>query len=258
MGLIMKTTTLLLRLIFSLSLCFSMNTAYADTPQMGRCLCTPTGAGSLKKSQCTTSANVATAAENPAFWPETSPVYNSNHKNEGFPWLYFLQNFSRKGDQCPLYKEELEKRIYFFDSPIRIGDDLFFNENPKHSGMSFCITSAPYHSYTTTFIIPEKCSFNTATLQFWATGVWNDDFVYLNGIRLAEICHTGNIAMQGDIPIQGIDTCCTNGTIDISTILKVGVNTLKINLSKYPWDDDGTPYDDIEVYDMHIIIDSAK
>ncbi len=254
----MKTIMLLIRLFLPLSLCFSVTITFADDRQMGLCLCNPTNAGSLEKPHCATPASSSDADEIEESWPTTPSVYTTNLNTEDFPWITFIHNFSRREDKCPLYKEEMDQRIYFFDSPIRIGDDLYFNENPKHSGMSFCISSAPYNSYTTTFTLPEECEFNSATLQYWATGVWNDDFIYLNGVRVTEICHTGNIAKQGDVRVQGIDTCCTDNAIDISNLLRIGENTLKIKLSLYPWDDDGTPYDDIEIYDMHIIIDSAN
>lgn len=165
--------------------------------------------------------------------------------NNNFPWTLFYPLLVPKSNQCSGWNLDSDSKqwFYYFDDIIRIGDDIDINET--HLGEEFCISSAYSPTYTADFTIPEGCEYTEAKLQYWVTGVSQDNEILINGKLVDTTCNTDNSSTR----------CCTNGPITITDKLHVGINTLHIKTILFPGDDT-TPYDDIEIYRLHIYLEN--
>lgn len=217
----------------------------AATPKLGVsevfCTCEDPAASTSKVTTVTPKASTeAQVADSQTMLVESNNVPDANM----FPWNMFMPAIAlTHGKECTGWITDEDKWIYSFGNTIRIGDDLDFNEN--HPGQTFCSSSAYSHTYSAEFTLPSECEYSTATMQYYATGVYGDNRIYINGKLVDTTCKTGNIA--------GLGYCCTNGEIDIKDALRAGTNTLYIETVLFPGDD-YTPYDDIELYRLHITL----
>lgn len=166
-------------------------------------------------------------------------------EDKKFYWNLFYPAILPERNQCSEWNLDADANtwVYYFDDIIRLGDDIDINET--HIGEDFCISSAYSPTYTATFNIPEGCEYTEAKLQYWVTGVSQDNKILINDELVNTTCNTDNNST----------ICCTNGPITITDKLHVGINTLRIKTVLFPGDT-STPYDDIEIYRLHISLEN--
>ncbi len=140
----------------------------------------------------------------------------------------------------PGWETDDNKAVYYFRDPIRIGDDVNYND---HHDPDFRISSPTGLSYSATFEVPAECHFSDARIQYTIAGAMEAAKVYLNGSLVGRTCNPGNTA-------NAIKRC---DDINITSRLRPGSNRLKVQTVLYPFDD-FQPYDDIEIYNMRITL----
>ena len=123
-----------------------------------------------------------------------------------------------------------------FKSPIRIGDDKNYNE--KHRD-KFKISTPSGITYSESFQISGNVS--KGTLLYTIAGAAMANRIYINGSLAGRTCNPGNTAYV-------VEDC---PPIEVTSHLKDGTNVLKIDSVLYPGDE-VSPYDDIEIYNMHL------
>ncbi len=135
---------------------------------------------------------------------------------------------------------ENESVIYFRD-PIRIGDDKDYNATHDPD---FLISTPSGLSYAERFTITAtELNSSKAVIRYTIAGAMMGAEIYLNNVLVGTTCNPGNTA-------HAIKEC---DAIDITGMLQTGTNELKIVTVLYPYDD-VTPYDDIEIYNLRIVL----
>lgn len=133
-----------------------------------------------------------------------------------------------------------ESVIYFRD-PIRIGDDTDYNATHDPD---FQISTPSGLSYAERFnITATELNSSKAVIRYTIAGAMMAAEIYLNDVLVGTTCNPGNTA-------HSIKEC---DAIDITGMLQTGTNELKIVTVLYPYDD-VTPYDDIEIYNLRIVL----
>jgi len=139
----------------------------------------------------------------------------------------------------PGWDTDFDKAVYEFKDPIRIGDDKNYND---HHDPDFKISSPSGKSYSKSFEVSSDCHFSKANIQYTVAGAHEAAKVYLNGSLVGRMHNPGNTA-----------TSIASGSIDITSKLRTGSNTIKVSAVLYPGDEIN-PYDDIEIYNLRITL----
>ena len=126
-----------------------------------------------------------------------------------------------------------------FKSPIRIGDDIDYNGTHDDN---FIINTPDGIVYSESFALSD--GFSSGTLKYTIAGAMEAAQIYMNGSLVGRSCNPGNTAYAKK-------EC---DPIDVTSQLKSGNNTLKISCVLY-LPDNITPYDDIEIYDMCLVLE---
>lgn len=126
-----------------------------------------------------------------------------------------------------------------FRSPIRIGDDNDYNGTHDDN---FQINTPFGLTYSESFTVSGGLS--KGTLKYTIAGAKESAEIYMNGSLVGRSCNPGNTAYAKK-------KC---DPVDVTSQLKNGNNVLKIACVLDPYDD-VTPYDDIEIYNMRLILE---
>ena len=128
--------------------------------------------------------------------------------------------------------------VYRFQSIIRIGDDIDYNE---HELDYFKINSAVSESFSATFTVP-NFEFSQAVIYGQVAGSSQPDKLFLNG-TLVGILPKGNNSAQ----------TIKDFAFDATPYLEYGENNILITLEEWPGDT-VSPLDDIEIYDLRLVL----
>ncbi len=142
---------------------------------------------------------------------------------------------------CPLTDLEDNANVIYFEDPIRIGDDQDYNANHDPD---FQISTPTGLSYAESFTIAQDdLNSSKAVIRYTIAGAMLPAEVYLNGAFVGTTCTPGNSA-------NAIRNC---DDIDITGMLQTGNNELKI-VTALVLEDNISPYDDIEIYNLRITL----